>query len=358
MVKLDVDEVKEDSDVVVVDESRSTAATKVDANGEVVVKLEPGTVDPSLPSSPPLPVFKPPTIELNSIDNLGKIEDASADKVSVDDKLPKPEPPSSPIAQKSKPRLHSRKDKKPVIQTAEDRAEYERHLEDVRVLQQELGNLYTSSKALPPDEDGNVVMGDSSQDEKDHKSGRLYLFQFPPVLPKLYNPSTQDKPLPPGQVAADIKEEGDGDVEMIGSGSVDLRKGTQVVKDDKKETILKEDDARPTNLKSAKEKFVDEEGFIGKLVVRESGRVELDWGGTRMLVGRGIPTSFLTTGVLLDPPDHESRDGRPSSPGGGDGSGGAFGGSGRFEPVREGKATGMGTIMGKFVVTPDWESML
>lgn len=65
-----------------------------------------------------------------------------------------------------------------------------------------------------------------------------------------------------------------------------------------------------------------------------------------MLVGRGIPTRFLTTGVLVDPLEEERRKAdehweRVQK------GGGAFGG-GSVKPVHEGKATGMGEIMGKF----------
>ena len=82
--------------------------------------------------------------------------------------------------------------------------------------------------------------------------------------------------------------------------------------------------------------MVQEEGWIGKLIVRESGRVELCWGGTNLLVGRGVDAGFLTTGVMVDMIEK-------GPPGGG---------------APEGKALSMGQVMGKFVVTPDWDKMV
>ena len=76
--------------------------------------------------------------------------------------------------------------------------------------------------------------------------------------------------------------------------------------------------------------MVKEEGFIGKLVVRESGKVELSWGGTSMVLGRGVSANFLSTVVVTE---NKAED-------------------------PEGVAIGMGQVMGKFVVTPDWEKML
>jgi len=89
----------------------------------------------------------------------------------------------------------------------------------------------------------------------------------------------------------------------------------------------------PDGARKKKDDFVHEEGWIGKLIVRESGRVELDWGGTHLLVGRGAEAAFLSNALVVDGIER-------GPPGGG---------------APEGKATSMGQVMGKFVVTPDWE---
>lgn len=338
-VKLEPEKVKEDPDAVLVDEARSTAVVSGASHTKnVFVKAEPGTAAADQPPSSPIPEFKQPLTEFDDVD----VPMEGADPGQTGEN-PKPEAVPTP-KREPKPRRHSKKDKKPVLQTAEDRAEYDRHIEDMRVLRDELGNMHTSR-----DGEDNLEMEDEVAEG--NKEGRLYLFQLPPVLPKLYNPMTQSKPLPPGQIPIVIKDEKDGDVEMADTSNkykVGLNKGKQPAKPDNGETILIEDDSKKDG-RRGREKYVEEEGYIGKLIVRESGRVELDWGGTRMLVGRGIPTGFLTTGVLLDPmdPDKEKNDVLGDS-----------GSSRMFQPAIEGMAVGMGEIMGKFVVTPDWESMM
>lgn len=330
-IKQEPEEIKEDPDFVVVDEARSTTivsgAPRVE---DIRVKAEPAT-DPSIP---PLPDYKQSLSELEDLD--ASIKNGEAFKIEA----------KVTSASDVKPRKLVKKEKKPVIQTAEDKAEYERHMEDMKVLKDELGNMHTSQPQTR-DEEGNIQVGAV----EGNKEGRLYLFQFPPVLPKLYNPLTEPKPMPPGHNPITINDDKDADMKPVaGSGTkntVDPTKGKQPIKSEDGETILKEEDVKRKDFKKGREQYVQEEGYIGKMIVRESGRVELDWGGTRMLVGRGIPTGFLTTGVLLDPMDDQEQD---------NGQGGAFGSG--LQPLHEGKAVGMGEIMGKFVVTPDWEKMM
>ena len=95
------------------------------------------------------------------------------------------------------------------------------------------------------------------------------------------------------------------------------------------------DKVKKEEVKKGHPPYVNEEGWIGKLIVRKSGRVELSWGGVNLLVGRGVDAGFLTTGIVVDSIEK-------GPPGGG---------------APEGRALSMGQIMGKFVVTPDWEHM-
>jgi DNA-directed RNA polymerase III subunit RPC4 len=78
------------------------------------------------------------------------------------------------------------------------------------------------------------------------------------------------------------------------------------------------------------------------LVLRESGKVELVWGGTNMKVGRGIETHYFSMGGVVDGMDSWKKDENgediPLTNGG------------------KGKSMAMGEIMGKFVVTPDFKS--
>jgi DNA-directed RNA polymerase III subunit RPC4 len=231
--------------------------------------------------------------------------------------------------QKKKPQTRNRGTRF-VIQTEEDRREFERHLEDLEVLKEELGGMHHH----PVGREKGKGVGDAATDaekQPDKKEGRLYLFQFPPVMPKLYNPATTPKP-----EGTNPNEPGNDDVQVtvaVDKNIVDLERN---VKLEGEEIIIKREDDEPAKRRE-RERLAEEEGYVGKLIVRESGRVELDWGGSRMLVGRGMETSFLSMGVLVDSKGCFANDGKP---------------------MGEGLATGMGKIMGKFVVTPDWESMV
>jgi DNA-directed RNA polymerase III subunit RPC4 len=92
--------------------------------------------------------------------------------------------------------------------------------------------------------------------------------------------------------------------------------------------------------------LVTEEGFIGKLVVRKSGKIELDWGGTMMELGKGAESEFLTTTLIVDPPGEEVVEmvmGMSFS-------------RGAEKPT--GVGCGMGKVMGKFVITPDFGELI
>jgi DNA-directed RNA polymerase III subunit RPC4 len=242
-------------------------------------------------------------------------------------------------------RLSKMKDKKPVIQTEEDRAEYERHLEDVAILANELGGLQGNLGAQSQDANGDVAMEDGDLEYRDKKEGRLYLFQFPPVLPELYNP-TNAKPKTKAEIRAEKEnEKAEKDVQMSGMSAkakgktkerIDLTRDATVVKVEEEVVLGPDGTPKKEEEKRKRDEVVHEEGWIGKLVVRESGKVELCWGGTNLVVGRGVDAGFLTTGVMVDMIEK-------GPPGGG---------------APEGKALSMGKVMGKFVVTPDWEKMV
>ncbi|KAK6611339.1 RNA polymerase III RPC4 [Botrytis cinerea] len=239
-----------------------------------------------------------------------------------DKKHPKREPISP---QQSKVRPSRKKDKMPVIQTEEDKFEYERYLEDVDILAEELRLLRGTvdktakdkGKGKAVDVDGDVGMDgeqeqDEAQPEANHADGRIYLFQFPPVLPRLFNPQVENS---------------DDVVVTQSSEQIDLTDDKEKgIKKESEEVIIKTE----PNLAQENEALVSEQGYIGKLVVRKSGKVELDWGGTSMAVGRGVPAAFLSQIVLAEDPKGEAP---------------------------EGVATGLGKVMGKFIVTPDWEKI-
>jgi DNA-directed RNA polymerase III subunit RPC4 len=229
---------------------------------------------------------------------------------------------------KSKPlRKSGNKEKQPILQTEEDRAEYMRHLEDVEILARELGGLQCPP-AVANDAgaiDLDVEMTDEQPRVKD-KEGRLYLFQFPPVLPPLRN-KTKTEEATIGHVDAMEVET----APHAAAETIDL------TKPDPEEVVeIKTEPGLSTAFHAAPE-LVQEEGFIGKLVVRKSGKVELDWGGTILNLGRGAESNYLTTTMITE----ELGENEGSSSANAIGTG-----------------TGLGRVMGKFVATPDLEKLL
>ena len=305
-----------DSDTPMVDEMRSSRARReskgANADGNVQIKDEP-VESMDLISQ----LAADPLASRSAAESAARHQGVDADEVegTVEEE---------PIP-KQKKRHHARKrSAKFVIQTEEDRGEWERHLEDLEVLREELGGMQDITGK------GKAKAGGAEAEKQvDKKEGRLYLFQFPPAMPKLFNPATMPK-----QDPTKPTEAGEADIRVTGSVNKNIVDLDKVVKPEEEEIIKKEDEEPP---KKTRDSLAAEEGYVGKLIVRESGRVELDWGGSRMLVGRGIETTFLSMGVLVDSKGCFDQDGKPTA---------------------EGVATGMGKIMGKFVVTPDWESMV
>ncbi|KAH6680881.1 RNA polymerase III RPC4-domain-containing protein [Halenospora varia] len=311
-IKKDNDEIKKDHDGMEIDEDRSTRVLPI--GDGVRVKTEPGMEVEYRP--PPHDLAAPASPELHN----------RPEKAALGLDL-------SPKQEKKLRRPSKRKDIKPVFVTEEDKAEYERHLEDVRVLAEELGGMKTAVEAPAiNDADGDVAMGDAEEAAKEDKLGRLYLFQFPPVLPKLYNPIMKQKPQT--KKATEPKKDADGEVEITGSVTKPSQLGGKEVKIKTEEAVIVK---LEEEIEKESDDVVEEEGWVGKLLVRKSGRIELSWGGTSMVVARGVNAGFLSTGIVVDSLEKGVNYPNGEKP--------------------EGKALGMGNIMGKMVVIPDWEKM-
>ena len=153
--------------------------------------------------------------------------------------------------------------------------------------------------------------------------GHMFLFQFPPVLPPLRvvpRDGTTTNPI-------SIKPEPDDDVVMLNQPpvNIDLTKESdkKVKKEGDGEEAGDEDDEDDDELK--------EGGFLGNLVVRKSGKVELSWGGQKLELMPGIQTNFLSTAVLIEQADEKPETGQMA-----------------------GAAYGMGKIQGSFALAPVW----
>ena len=327
---------EDDADLMVIDEGRSSKVPKRErrntGESEVKIKSEPGTIpmlsytrEPTA-SSPPPSDFKVP-IDIGSDDPATENElEPEAAKAQIT--LPGAE-------RKAKPRRPSEKMvKAPVMQTEEDRSEWTRHLEDIEILRRELGGMAANLQSLGKGKDveGDVDMEDGAAQEppkEEMEDGRVYLFQFPPVLPKLYN---HDIGINPNHIIEDP------DVEMMIPH--DLTKNDEAkVKAEAIEIKQEELDEEDLRRQREEEKLVLDEGEMGKLVLRESGEVELVWGGTNMNVGRGIETSFFSAGAVVHGMEAWNKDEE-----------------GHEIPAMNGRAKtmAMGEVMGKFVVTPNF----
>jgi DNA-directed RNA polymerase III subunit RPC4 len=137
-----------------------------------------------------------------------------------------------------------------------------------------------------------------TEGEESERDNKLFLFQFPPILPPLVRVNED------GSEFIDL-EDGQGE---NGSVKVKTEPGT-------------------TGHMATSSMLPPGGGYIGRLNVRKSGKVELDWGGQLLDLGIATETDFLTTAIIVDEQENDTASG-------------------------QGKATGMGQIYGKFVATP------
>ncbi|KAJ2976747.1 hypothetical protein NQ176_g4766 [Zarea fungicola] len=201
-----------------------------------------------------------------------------------------------------------------------------------RMIQSDLDLLARELGAISVDVDGQSV------NDLANKDGRLYLFQFPPLMPPLKETSTPQGPVK-------VKEESSAvNVDDIpastSNAAVDLTGGNENNDDDDDDDEETEEERAKAELKYGfKSQFLSQGGMIGRLNVRKSGRVELNWGGHILEMSPAAGMNFLTTAVIV-----EESDEKPvvsgSTPAG-------------TRPTG-GDCVGMGKIMGRFTVAPVW----
>lgn len=167
---------------------------------------------------------------------------------------------------------------------------------------------------------------DKAQRKPQIAEGSIYLFQFPPVMPPLHK---VDKPN--AQKKQPVKDEPeDDDVVMLNAPEHDPSKPVDLtdavdVKDEEEEGA-----ARPGNKNKQPEPEEEPEGFVGKLVIRKSGKMQIDWGGMLFDCEMAIPRSFYREAVITEEDDTKQPDGF------------------------HGTAYGMGRVMGQFNSAPQW----
>ncbi|KAK2590521.1 hypothetical protein QQS21_011807 [Conoideocrella luteorostrata] len=167
--------------------------------------------------------------------------------------------------------------------------------------------------------------GETKTEGPSNKDGRLYLFQFPPLIPPL---KTVSRP----QQATKVKDEtNDSNLMDTPSAtdpmSVDLTTGDH----NRNKHNDNENDGDELEEDGFRSQFLSHGGMIGKLNVRKSGKVELDWGGMTLEMSPAAGMNFLTTAVIVEENDEKAQEG-----------------------VVGGESIGMGKIMGRFVLAPIW----
>lgn len=150
--------------------------------------------------------------------------------------------------------------------------------------------------------------------------GNLYMFQFPPLLPPLH-PVERTQ-----QAQGPVKDEPNDEMVMLDAPADSAEKPVDLTASDDV-NVKQEEDVDDKAPRGPEEQL---EGFVGRLIVRKSGKMQIDYGGMLFDCESGIPVEFLRTAVLTEMDDEKKSDGYA------------------------GTAYGMGQITGKFVAVPRW----
>lgn len=150
--------------------------------------------------------------------------------------------------------------------------------------------------------------------------GNLYMFQFPPLLPPLHTVERTQQSQGP------IKDEPNDDVMLHAPPAHSADKTVDLTANDDANVKQKEG----ADNRAPREPEEQPEGFVGRLIIRKSGKMQIDYGGMLFDCESGIPVEFLRTAVLTEMDDEKKPDGYT------------------------GTAYGMGQITGKFVAVPKW----
>ncbi|KPM37005.1 hypothetical protein AK830_g9565 [Neonectria ditissima] len=262
----------------------------------------------------PVVVKKEPDLE-NSMDLDGHVK--TEDKEKAKEKGPTAQP----------------RPKKVAVQDPEERMIQT----DLNLLASELGAVaITKVKKAEESEKGKEVEGAEKASEAvegeyaeqgkteglSNKDGRMYLFQFPPVLPPLKQVS-QPKPI------NKVKKEPEDSNMLDSTPSASDPTPVDLTQEDG-EALNPDDD--PENTLGFLSHLLAQGGLVGQLKVRKSGRVELDWGGQTLEMSPAAGMNFMTTAVIVEDNDEKPKPG-----------------------VIGGEGIGMGKIMGRFVLAPTWQ---
>ncbi|KAG8421791.1 hypothetical protein J3458_003634 [Metarhizium acridum] len=164
--------------------------------------------------------------------------------------------------------------------------------------------------------------GETRTEGPSNKDGRLYLFQFPPLIPPLREVAQPRR-------KTKVKAEGDDFNIMDAPSATDA--AVDLTQEDSSRDSDNDDAGDEQETEGFRSQFLSHGGMIGKLNVRKSGKVELDWGGMTLEMSPAAGMNFLTTAVIVEENDEKPQQG-----------------------VAGGDGVGMGKIMGRFVLAPIW----
>ncbi|KAK3994682.1 RNA polymerase III RPC4-domain-containing protein [Cladorrhinum sp. PSN332] len=158
--------------------------------------------------------------------------------------------------------------------------------------------------------------------------GHMFHFQFPPVMPPLH-PVSED-------VGTKPEVDDDEDTVMLEQGGKNKGKAPAVTVDLTKDVKIEDGAEDDSDDDGDDDDDDDLTGYVGKLIVRKSGKVELDWGGHRMELGMGIERSYFTAAALIDMEEEKSED------------------TVKDPQASSGITYSMGRVQGSFTVTTIW----
>lgn len=297
---------------------RPTAYSSSDTESEVQIKQEPTDGDATMGEGEPavdvtgdatLPIQSPPTSpgSKRKVKENAKATGDSAIVEDSDDDFPMPEEPK--------------------FQTQAEKDEWQRKYLDLRILRDELGALMPQTpKPAQPDAEGDTRMEEEPPvsarvlNKQKIREDHVYLFQFPPVLPQLE----------PVAIKSDVENPPD-------TQAIDIDQDTSAK--DAQQPQVKQEEAAPGPLHFPS-------GSVGKLRIHKSGKATLDWGGTSLSLGMGADATFLQNIMIAKLPEKKPQDQ------GGDATAAAQ------EEQESVVGLGMGTVRGKFVLTPNWDEIL
>lgn len=245
----------------------------------------------------------------------------------------------------------------PILQTEEDRQEWARYEEDLRLLGEELGfvkphGLQTHS--INPN--GDCKNDDGADRSKDKREGLVYLFQLPPIMPKILTAAEREIV----NMESTQIEKAENSKPPDTSKPIDLKLSQssdpkqKQPKPEPEETLVP--DTRNADIFMANDSALPV-GRVGTLRVHTTGRVTATWGGASLELGRGSGSGLLQEVVMTEYSKHHAikvgAEGKDKDNKDGEGGKEKLG-----EQISLGdKGWAIGQLGGGFVMTPDWAKM-